>query len=126
MEDEKNNKRYKAVSVDLEGPFDGWIIEEMDPSEYKDEPVVKADSSKNGKVSAADVEKKRQEQLAKIKALIEKKKQLTAATNSPEISSDEALEKKSKDTGIPLDVLKMIEEKKKKLRAQNEANSKKD
>ena len=152
----EEKKRYKATNVDVSGPFDGWIIEELDDDEYEKEAAKEAEVKKaapnNTKLTREELEKKREEQLNKIRDLINKKKkekeeagktqtstQVQAQTQSVPTNnqvqtntqtssftstanlSDEELEKvlvqKSKDTGIPIEVLRMIEEKKKEIRA---------
>ena len=162
----EDKKRYKATNVDVSGPFDGWIIEELDDDEYEKEAAKEAEAKKNAaantKLTSEQLEKKREEQLNKIRELINKKKkekeeasqnqgqsqtQVSVETTQAETQtqvqaeppktassftntanmSDEELEKhlvqKSKDTGIPIEVLRMIEDKKKEIRAKkNQGN----
>lgn len=123
---EQQKKRYKAVSTESYGPFEGWMIEELDEEEYaKEEAKEKEIASKTpGRMSPEELEQKRQEQLAKIKALVEGKK--TASTTSTPVApvaptkstmlTEEELEKKHQETGIPVEVLRMIEKKKEEIR----------
>lgn len=152
MEDEK--KRYKATDIKVEGPFDGWIIEEMTDDELEKEAAKQAETQAQVKKTAApqgagqsklspeELEKKRNEQLNKIKDLINQKRkakqEAAAKAPAPEVNKEVSapvpkpaepspedleamLQKKSKETGIPVEVLRMIEEKKKELR-QRKAN----
>ena len=134
----EEKKRYKATDVKVDGPFDGWIIEELDEDEYEKEAAKEQEVKKAappGKLTPEELEKKRNEQLNKIKDLIEQKKKLKAAADAKvnlSVDSENAnsqedieamLEKKSKETGIPVEVLRMIEEKKKEIRARKKADS---
>lgn len=132
----EEKKRYKATDVNVEGPFDGWIIEELDADEYekaeaKDKEVEAKKASAGGtKLTPQEAEKKRKEQLEKIKMLInqkkaikeEKEKEVVQPQAQPVELTEEQLIQKSKETGIPVEVLKMIEEKKKEIRARKKQN----
>lgn len=123
---EEQKKRYKPTPMPYDGPFDGWMIEELDPDEYEKEEAREKEMAANkpaGKLSPTELEQKRQEQIAKIKSLIEKKKSDEAAQTTvapaPSVNrtlTEAELEQKSKDTGIPIDVLRMIEKKKEEIR----------
>ena len=132
----EEKKRYKATDVNVEGPFDGWIIEELDEDEYEKaeakEKEIEAKKASSGpaKLTPQEAEKKRKEQLDKIKMLIGQKRalqekhdaQITQSQSQPVELTEEQLIQKSKDTGIPVEVLRMIEEKKKEIRARKKQN----
>ena len=65
---EQQKKRYKATKTEDYGPFEGWMIEELDPEEYaKEEAKEKEFAAKNpGKLSAAELKQKRKEQISSI------------------------------------------------------------
>ncbi|MCQ2978940.1 MAG: hypothetical protein MJ245_03980 [Clostridia bacterium] len=151
-----DKKRYKATDVKVDGPFDGWIIEELTEEEMEKEDARQKEiqeqvkkpaggGSAPAKLSPEELQKKREEQLNKIKDLINQKRrekqeaqekakaqaqpqpqpqpqmtQREVEATSPSVRQEEDLEtmllRKSKETGIPVEVLRMIEEKKKELR----------
>ena len=161
--DMEDNKRYKATDVKVDGPFEGWIIEELTEDEMEKEDArqkeIKEQQAQSApkkpgapqKLTPEELQKKREEQLNKIKELINQKRkdkmEAKAQTQeqpkpqaqpqsqnapqakapkqnndivSPSVRQEEDLEamliRKSKETGIPVEVLRMIEEKKKELR----------
>lgn len=158
-----DNKRYKATNIKVDGPFEGWIIEELTEDEMEKEDArqkeIKEQQAQSApkkpgapqKLTPEELQKKREEQLNKIKELINQKRkdkmEAKAQTQeqpkpqaqpqsqnapqaktpkqnndivSPSVRQEEDLEtmliRKSKETGIPVEVLRMIEEKKKELR----------
>ncbi len=128
MAEEQPKKRYEAVSTEVpdDCPFEGWVIMQVLESpkaevakEEKVEETARVPEEEVLRPKEPDANKAREEQLKKIREIIDKRNQAKKQEQPKEARPLTDLERKSKETGIPLEVLKMIEEKKKENKDNN-------
>jgi len=111
----KNDEYFK----DNDSPFEPWIIQEVSDEKYAEieerEKTAKASNTSN--LSKDEKLKKVREMLeSKIKTPDSKESKENDEKNKLSKEDETRLEKKSQETGISVEALKLIEESKRKLR----------